>query len=68
MAASKAQVSGAQVSGAQVSAQVLERGKAQEAQQLLDELVKGYPHTTAATKAAELLNQKLQTKPWRLPG
>jgi hypothetical protein len=40
-------------------AQVLERaGKEQEAQQLLDEVVKGYPQTTAATKANELLNQE----------
>ena len=40
-------------------AQVLEReGKEQEAQQLLDELLKRYPHTTAATAAHKLLNQK----------
>jgi hypothetical protein len=40
-------------------AQVLERaGKEQEAQQLLDEVVKGYPRTTAATAAHKLLNQK----------
>jgi hypothetical protein len=39
-------------------AQMLERaGKEQEAQQLLDEVVKGYPQTTAATKANEILNQ-----------
>ena len=40
-------------------AQVLEReGKEQEAQQLLDELLKRYPHTTAATAAHKLLNEK----------
>ena len=40
-------------------AQILERdGKDQEAQQLLDELIKGYPHTTAATEAHKILNQK----------
>ncbi len=38
---------------------VLERaGKEQEAQQLLDEVVKGYPQTTAATTANELLNKR----------
>src|SRR4030095_2026165 len=40
-------------------AQVLEReGKEQEAQELLDELVKKYPQTSAATAANKLLNQK----------
>jgi len=40
-------------------AQVLEReGKEQEAHQLLDELLKGYPQTTAATAANKLLGQK----------
>jgi hypothetical protein len=40
-------------------AQVLERaGKEQEAQQLLDEVVKAYPQTTAATTANELLNKR----------
>ena len=40
-------------------AQALEReGKEQEAQQLLDELLKGYRQTTAATEAHKLLNQK----------
>jgi len=40
-------------------AHVLEReGKELEAQQLLGEVVKGYPQTTAATVADRLLNQK----------
>jgi len=40
-------------------AQALEReGKEQEAQPLLDELLQGYPQTTAATPAHKLLNQK----------
>jgi len=39
-------------------AQILERaGNLQEAQQLLDEVVKGYPQTAAAAKAKELLKQ-----------
>ena len=44
-------------------AQVLERaGKEQEAQQLLDEVVKGYPQTTAATTANEAPQQKKSAK------
>jgi hypothetical protein len=40
-------------------AQALERErKEQEAQQLLDELLRRYPQTTAATAANKLLNQK----------
>src|SRR4030095_1993825 len=40
-------------------AQILEReGKEQEAQRLLDALLKEYPQTTAATAAHKLLNQK----------
>jgi hypothetical protein len=44
-------------------AQVLERaGKEQEAQHLLDEVVKGYPQTTAAKTANELLNKRKALK------
>jgi len=44
-------------------AQVLERaGKEQEAQQLLAEVVKGYPQTTAAATANELLNKRTVLK------
>jgi len=44
-------------------AQILERaGKQQEAQQLLEEVVKGYPQTTAATPANELLNKRKALK------
>jgi hypothetical protein len=44
-------------------AQVLERaGKEQEAQQLLDDVVKGYPQTTAATTAKEFLNKRKALK------
>jgi hypothetical protein len=44
-------------------AQVLERaGKEREAHQLLDEVVKGYPQTNAATKASELLNKRKTLK------
>ncbi|HEX2523486.1 MAG TPA: hypothetical protein VHP35_15290, partial [Terriglobia bacterium] len=44
-------------------AQVLERaGKEHEAHQLLDEIVKGYPQTNAATKASELLNKRKALK------
>ena len=53
-------------------AQALEReGKEQEAQPLLDELLQGYPQTTAATPAHKLLNQKkkagttFQCFPWQ---
>jgi hypothetical protein len=44
-------------------AQVLERaGKEHEAHQVLDEVVKGYPQTNAATKARELLNRRKALK------
>ena len=44
-------------------AQVLERaGKEHEAQQLLDEVVKRYPQTIAATTAHQLLNKRRALK------
>ena len=39
-------------------AQALEREGKEQAQPLLDDLLKGYPQTTAATPAHKLLNQK----------